>query len=226
MSECTLRGLVEALEAIDAQIAALRERAREIRAEAKAAGFCPVTIRRLIARRALAPEQRAAADALLAAYEAELEVAPGPQQRGAPGEAARELAIAILAEQIEGMADPARAAQLAEHVAVILDVRAEIAELRACEKSRKALAVGEGFDGAALTRVVRWIEQVARRGGEAMRADEALFHLYRGTIEARGGPALPAPQRFDPAAERKARSAAAARKAARTAAWLASGLGD
>lgn len=237
MSDDRLRLYVERIERISEEIACLQQDRKDVYAEAKAVGYCPTTIRKLIARRGMAPADRVAADALLETYEAALGGLAEPVRPVDPSEASRDLAVAILAEQIEGIADPAKAAQLAEHVAVILDIRAEIVLLRAQEKARKALATAEGFDAPALTRVVRWIEKVAKHGVDAMRAGEALFHLYRGTIEGRGGAAassseavgrlgLP-PVKFDPAQEKAGRkSAAASKNAARTAAWLASGMGD
>lgn len=227
MTDERLRLLVERIERINEEIAGLQDDRKDVYSEAKAVGYCPTTIKRLIARRAMKPDDRAEADMLLETYENAIYGLGEPVRTLDPSEAARELAIAILAEQVEGIADPVQAASLAEHVAVILDIRAEVALLRAQEKARKALAASEGFDAPALTRVVRWIEKCAKHGAEAMRAGEALFHLYRGTVEGRGGPAAPAPVKFDPAQEKAGRkSAAASKAAARNAAWLASGLGE
>lgn len=227
MTDDRLRLLVERIERINEEIAGLQDDRKDVYAEAKAVGYSPATIRQLIARRAMKPDDRAEADALLEAYENALGGLAEPVRTLDPSEASRELAIAILAEQVEGIGDPAKAAALAEHVAVILDIRAEVALLRAQEKARKALAASEGFDAPALTRVVRWIEKVAKHGADAMRAGEALFHLYRGTVEGRGGPAAPAPVKFDPAQEKSGRAnAAKSKSAARTAAWLQSGMGD
>jgi uncharacterized protein (UPF0335 family) len=172
------------------------------------------------------PDDRAEADAELALYEAALGGLGEPVAVGDPDQASRELAIAILAEQIEGIGDAGQARALAEHVAVILDIRAEIALLKEQEKGRKALAKAEGFDAPALTRVVRWIEKCLKHGADAMRAGEAVFHLYRGTV-GDGVPASSGPVKFDPVAEKAARpSAAASKNAARNAAWLNTGLGD
>lgn len=227
MTDDRLRLLVERIERINEEIAGLQEDRKDVYAEAKAVGYSPATIRAVIARRAMKPDDRAEADAMLETYENALGGLGEPVRVVEPSEASRELAVAILAEQIEGIGDPAKAAALAEHVAVILDIRAEVALLKAQEKARKALATSEGFDAPALTRVVRWIEKVAKHGAEAMRAGEALFHLYRGTVEGRGGPAAPPPVKFDPAKEKAGRAnAAASKNAARNAAWLASGLGD
>lgn len=227
MSDDRLRLLVERIERINEEIAGLQDDRKDVYAEAKAVGYSPATIRAVIARRAMKPDDRAEADMLLETYEAALGGLAEPVRPVDPSEASRKLAIAILAEQVEGIGDPAKAAALGEHVAAILDIRAEIVLLRAQEKARKALAASEGFDTPALTRVVRWIEKVAKHGADAMRAGEALFQLYRGTVEGRGGPAAPAPVKFDPAAEKTRKTGAAASKnAARNAAWLQSGLGD
>ena len=221
-----LRLLIERIERISAEIAGLQQDRKDIYAEAKAVGYCPHTIRQVIARRAMAPADRAAADALVETYEAALG-GLGPDPAVDPDEAAREMAIAILAEQIEGIGDPVQAAALAEHVTILLDIRAEIALLREQEKGRKALAFGEGFDKAALTRVVRWIEKCAKHGADVMRAGEALFQLYRGTVEGRGI-APSAPVSGDPKLQETfgGKSPAKSKAAARTAAWLASGMGE
>ncbi len=227
MSDDRLCLYIERIERISEEIANLQADRKDIYAEAKAVGYCPTTIRKVIARRAMRPDDRAEADAMLETYDAALGGLAEPVRPLDPSEASRELAIAILAEQVEGIGDPVQAAKLAEHVAVILDIRAEIVVLREQEKARKVLAASEGFDAPALTRVVRWIEKVAKHGADAMRAGEALFHLYRGTLEGRGGPVAPAPVKFDPAQEKAGRkSAAASKAAARNAAWLASGLGE
>jgi uncharacterized protein (UPF0335 family) len=226
MTDDRLRQIVERIERLLEERHGISQDIRDVYSEAKAVGYDGTTIKRLIARRAMRPDDRAEADMLLEAYENALGGLAGPVRPVDPSEASRDLAIAILAEQVEGIGDPAQAALLAEHVAVILDIRAEINLLRAQEKARKALAAGEGFDAPALTRVVRWIEKVAKHGADAMRAGEALFHLYRGTVEGRGGPSLPGPVAFDPVKEKAAgKSAAASKNAARNAAWLASGLG-
>ncbi len=185
MSDDRLRLFVERIERISGEIEGLQQDRRDVYLEAKAVGYDPRVIRMVIARRAVAPDVRAEADALVEAYEAALG-GDGPDPAVDPDTAARELAIAILADQVEGITEPDRAAALVEHVRVVLDIRAEIAALRDQEKGRKALAEAEGFDKAGLTRVVRWIEQVMKHGAEAMRAGEAVFQLYRGTVESRG----------------------------------------
>jgi uncharacterized protein (UPF0335 family) len=226
MSDDRLRLFVERIERISAEIAGLQEDRKDVYAEAKAVGYCAATLRKVVARRAMAPCDRAEADALLESYENALGGLAEPVRPLEPSEASRDLALAILAEQIEGIGDPAQAAALAEHVAIILDIRAEKALLAAQEKARKALAASEGFDAPAITRLVRWIEKCAKHGVDVMRAGEAVFQLYRGTVEGRGGPRMPEPVKFDPAAEKTARAAAKSKTAARNAAWLASGLGD
>lgn len=185
MSDNRLRLFVERIERISAEIADLQQDRKDVYAEAKAVGYEPAVLRMVIARRAAPADVRAEADTMVAAYEAALG-GGGPDPAVDPDTASRELAIAILADQVEGISDPDRAALLVDHVRVVLDLRAEIAGLRDMERARKALAEAEGFDKAALTRVVRWIEQVVKYGSDAMRAGEAVFMLYRGTVEGRG----------------------------------------
>lgn len=183
-----LRGLVERIELIDAEMDNLRAERREVIAEAKAVGYDAATFRKLIARRKLSPAERAEADALLEIYEAALggEAAAVPL-RGS----ALDLAAALLAEQIEGIEDPERAAAVAEHVLALLDIRAEIAVLRALERDRRRLADGEGFEAKQLALVVRWYEKCAKHGSEAMQAGEQVFRLYRATVDEAGGPVRP-----------------------------------
>lgn len=185
MIDHRLRLLVERIERINEEIAGLQQDRQDVYSEAKAVGYDPRIIRMVVARRAVKPDDRAEADALVEAYEAAL-FGDGPDPAVDPETASRELAIAILADQVEGITEADRAAQLVDHVRVVLDIRAEIAALREMEKSRKALAEAEGFDKPALTRVVRWIERVMKHGSDAMRAGEAVFQLYRGTVETRG----------------------------------------
>jgi uncharacterized protein (UPF0335 family) len=223
-SDSRLEEHVLAIEAINDEIAHLVD-ARRLRYQMlKDEGYSAPTARAVIARRKQDPSIRVERDMLLDIYERALngEQVAIPDQR----QDQRELAIAILAEQIEGIGDPAQARALVEHVAVILDIRAEIALLKEQEKARKALAKAEGFDAPALTRVVRWIEKCLKHGADAMRAGEAVFHLYRGTV-GDAPPSSTGPVKFDPVAEKAARpSAAASKNAARNAAWLNTGLGD
>jgi uncharacterized protein (UPF0335 family) len=224
LSDSRLEEHVLAIEAINDEIAHLVD-ARRLRYQMlKDEGYSAPTARAVIARRKQDPSIRVERDMLLDIYERALngEQVAIPDQR----QDQRELAIAILAEQIEGIGDPAQARALVEHVAVILDIRAEIALLKEQEKARKALAKAEGFDAPALTRVVRWIEKCLKHGADAMRAGEAVFHLYRGTV-GDAPPSSTGPVKFDPVAEKAARpSAAASKNAARNAAWLNTGLGD
>lgn len=217
MTDDRLRLYVERIERISEEIDGLQQDRRDIYLEAKAVGYDPRVIRMVIARRAVAPDVRAEADALVEAYEAALG-GGGPDPAVDPDTASRELAIAILADQVEGITEPARAAELVEHVRVILDIRAEITALRDMEKSRKALAEAEGFDKPGLTRVVRWIEQVMKHGADAMRAGEAVFQLYRGTVEARGL-GMAAPMTGDPKLKALMKPAPPARPAASRLAW-------
>jgi uncharacterized protein (UPF0335 family) len=182
-----LRLLIERYERLLEERRGISDDLRDVLAEAKAVGYDGRTFRALIARRAMKPEDRAESDALLQTYEAAL---------GMDGEAAEaliaetrpdliELASAMLAEQLEGLEDPAQAAALVGHVLFILDLRAEIALLRAEEAARRKLAKAEGFEPKPLQQVVRWIEKVAKHGAEAMRLGEVLFQRYRASFEAR-----------------------------------------
>ena len=47
-----------------------------------------------------------------------------------------------------------------------------------------AAAEADGFDKNQIAVTVRWFEKCARKGVELMRAGEAVFHRYRGTIDA------------------------------------------
>ena len=188
MAEATdtrLRLLVERIERLMEERAGISQDIRDVFAEAKAVGYDTAILRTVIQRRAMQPGDRAEADQLVETYEAALggEAVEIPDAR--PGLAA--MAQALLAEQLEGIEDPAQAALLVEHVTFLLDVRAEIGELRRQESDRKKLAKGEGFLPKHLSAVVRWLEKCAKHGAEAMRAGEAVFHLYRGTVEGRPG---------------------------------------
>lgn len=213
-----LRGYVERIERLCEERRGISDDIRDVYAEAKAMGFDGKTLRRLIARRAMAPGDRAEADALLETYEAALggEAVAVPDVR--PDAAA--LALALLTEQIAGIEDPEQAAQLVEHVTFLLDLRAEIAGLREQEKDRKKLAKAEGFDTNQMAVTVRWYEKCARHGVEAMRAGEEVFHLYRSTVDgqrASGGPVSGDPKlqsMFAPKAEKPNRRAHAAEVAA------------
>lgn len=177
--------LVEAVEMIDGEIDDLRDLRREKMAEVKAVGYDLATFRQVLARRKMSPSERGAADALLEAYEAAL----GGEAPAVPLRAdAHSLAVDLLAAQIEGIADPATAQALVEHVLALLDIRAEIAVLRAQERDRRKLAGDEGFEAKQLALVVRWYEKCAKHGPEAMKAGEAVYDLYRATVDERGGP--------------------------------------
>lgn len=228
MAEATddrLRLLVERIERIDEDIAGLREDRKEVFAEAKAVGYDSAILRQVIARRAMDPADRAEADLLVETYEAALGgQAPDPAVDRVA--AARELAVAVLSEQIEGIDDAGQARLLVEHVTVLLDIRAEIAELRRQEAERKKLAKGEGFLVTQLSQVVRWLEKCARHGGEAMRAGEAVFQLYRGTVEGRGGGPAEAVSADPKLQATFGKRTAADRKLDATMAWLETGMGN
>lgn len=183
-----LRILVERIERLNSEIAGLQEDRRDIYAEAKSYGFSVATIRKLIQRRAMAPEDRAEADNELEVYECALNGDDGAKEalaRTRPD--AQALAQAILAEQIEGIEDAEQAEALIAHISFLLELRAEIALLRGHESDRKKLAKAEGFDAKQLALAVRWFEKCAKHGEEVMRAGEAVFGLYRATYEKGGG---------------------------------------
>lgn len=180
-----LKGLVERVEMIDAEVANLQAERREVMAEVKAAGYVTATFRQLIARRKMTPAERGVADALIEAYEAAL----GGEAPAVPLRAdAASLAADLLAAQIEGIAEPGRARALVDHVIALLDIRAEIAVLRGQETARRKAAGAEGFEPPQLALTVRWYEKCAKHGLAAMRGGEEVFRLYRGTVDEAGGP--------------------------------------
>ena len=188
-----LKRLVERRELIDGEIADLQDERRAVTAEVKAVGYDVTTFLKVIARRKLTPAERGVADALLEAYEAALASSNGAGEASAvPLRAsAADLAGALLAEQLEGMEDPARAQLVVEHVLALLDIRAEIALLRSQERDRRRLAGDEGFEPQQIALVVRWYEKCAQWGGAAMKAGEQVFRLYRSTVDEAGGPVRP-----------------------------------
>lgn len=193
MAESTdqrLRRLIERVEMIDEEMADLAGARREVLAEAKAVGYDLATVRRVLARRKMAPSERGEADALLELYEAALASSNGVGEAAAVplrGDA-HALAVDLLAAQIEGIASAEQAEVLVGHVLALLDLRAEIAVLRGQEGDRRKLAKDEGFETKQLALVVRWYEKVAKHGLDAMKAGEAVFGLYRATVDERGGP--------------------------------------
>lgn len=192
MAETTdnrLRLLVERYERLTEELQGILQDRRDVIAEAKAVGYDGPTFRKLIARRAMKPDDRAEADALLAAYEAALgmdgEAAEAALDRVSPD--AHALATLLLAEQIDGLSEPDQAQALVDHVLFILDVHAEIRELKGQENARKKLVKGEGFDAKQISATVRWFEKVAKHGLQAMQLGEQTFRLYRGTVDSHAG---------------------------------------
>lgn len=187
MTDNRLLALVERIERLLEERKGIGDDIRDVYAEAKAVGYSAATIRQLIARRAMAPDDRAEADAMLETYEAALGM-PGAEAEAAIAETRPDLmllATELLAGQIEGLEDPVQAAALCGHIMAILDLRAEIALLRAEEAARRKLAASEGFEVNPLKQAVRWVEKVAKHGLEAMRLGEGLFQTYRATFDAR-----------------------------------------
>lgn len=179
---------IERIELIDAEIAELQESRREELAQLKGQGYHLGTVRAVLLRRKLSPAERAEADALVEIYEAALD-GSGPATSVAAS--ARDLASALLAEQLAAIEDPERAAAVVEHVLARLDIRAEIAVLRGQDAARGKLAGDEGFDRNQITATVRWYEKCAKHGPEAMKAGEQVFRAYRGTVDEAGGPVRP-----------------------------------
>lgn len=192
-SDIRLRRMIEGMELIDSEIADLQTERRERMAEFKAVGYHLGTVRQVLARRKLTPAERGEADALLEAYEAALSVSGGVGEAAAvPLRSSNaDLAAALLAEQLDGMADQERAEAVVDHVLTLLDIRAEIAVLRLQERDRRKLAGDEGFEAKQLALVVRWFEKCAQHGPEAMKAGEQVFRLYRATVDEAGGPVRP-----------------------------------
>lgn len=179
-----LRQLLDRLDRLYEERDGITAGIRDVYAEAKALGFDGKTLRKARERRKMRPDDRREADMLLETYEAALrgevdDDEPLPDAR--PDVAA--LAHAMLSAQIIGLEDPERAALLAGHVFWLLDHRAEIAEMRLIERERKKAAEADGFDKNQIGVTVRWFEKVARHGEAPMRAGEAVFHQYRGTVE-------------------------------------------
>ncbi len=185
MSDNRLRLLVERIERLMEERDGITGDIREVYAEAKAVGYDTKVIRKLIGRRAMAPDDRREADMVLETYEAALgmdgDAADAALARFRPDAAA--IALTMLTQQVAGIDDPDLAAKLVDHVLTILDLRAEIKLLREQESARKALAKAEGFDAPQIAVTVRWFEKCAKHGEDAMRAAEGTFHLYRSTVE-------------------------------------------
>ena len=192
MSEDRLRLFVERIERLIEERTGISQDIRDVYGEAKSEGYDAATVRRLIARRRQTPDQRFEADEVLATYEAALGMGSGgpvtPLSELRPDAAS--IALELLTADIVMLENPGQAAALVEHVIAILDIRADINVLRAQEADRKKLAKAEGFEPKQIGTTVRWFEKVAKHGEDAMRAGEATFHLYRGTVErhqAKGG---------------------------------------
>jgi uncharacterized protein (UPF0335 family) len=182
MTDDRLRLIVERIERLLEDRRGISDDIRDVYAEAKAVGYDAATVRKLINRRAMKPDDRAEADLLLQTYEAALGGLIEPDVR-TPDERAQAAAIAMLAEQVAGMDEPERAEQLTAHVLFLLDLREEIRALRAEESDRKKMAAAQGFDGKQVGVTVRWFEKCAKHGEDAMRLGETTFHLYRATTE-------------------------------------------
>lgn len=188
MTDDRLRLLVERYERLCEEEDGIRQDKKDVLAEVHAVGYDRATFRAVIKRRAMPADDRAEADHLLELYEAALGMGGRNADSVPMRPAAAELAALLLAEQLDGMDDPAQAELLIGHVMFLLDIRAEIRLLRESETARKKLAKSEGFDAPQMSVTVRWFEKVAKHGLEMMRAGEETFKLYRATVERRDGP--------------------------------------
>ena len=185
MVDDRLRQIVERIERLMEERRGISDDIRDVFNEAKAVGYDAATIRKLITRRAMKPDDRAECDMLLESYEAALGGMREPIEPTSAEQRAAEMAHALLAEQIAGLEDPEMAALLVEHVTFLIDLRAEIAVLRQQEADRRKVAKVDGLQVNQLAAVVRWIEKCAKHGADVMRAGEATYLMYRGTVEAR-----------------------------------------
>lgn len=181
-----LRLYVERIERLREERRGIDDDIRDVFAELKAVGYDPKVVRRLIARRAMKPDDRAESDLVLEVYEAALGMGGGrddlPDIEDLRPDAAA-LALTMLTADIVALEDAEQATALVDHVLFLLDLRAEIALLRQQEAERKKLAKGEGFDAKQIAQAVRWFEKCAKHGEDAMRLGEATFDLYRSTVE-------------------------------------------
>lgn len=224
--------IVERIERLLEERRGITQDIRDVYAEAKAVGYDAPTIRKLISRRAMKPDDRAEADMVLETYEAAVGMGDSAPARTIadlrPDAAA--LAADMLAAEIVVLEDEGQAAKLVEHVLFLLDLRAEIAVLRQQEAARRKLAKDEGFAVPQLQLVVRWFEKVAKHGLAAMQLGEATFGLYRGTVEA--ARAADTPVSADPRLgalfqpEPPKPAAKGNSKWASTMAWLNTGMGN
>ena len=187
MTDNALRLIIERIERLYEERAGITDDIKDAFSEAKARGYDTKMVRRVIARRAMTPDERGEEDALLTTYEAALDMdqeeAEATIAETRPDAAA--IALNLLTAEIVGLEDENHASALVEHVLFLLDLRAEIALLRQQEAQRKKLAKEEGFDAKQIGVTVRWFEKCVKHGEDAMRAGEATFHLYRGTVEQR-----------------------------------------
>ena len=180
--------LIQRIERLMAERDGITDDIRGVFSEAKADGYDTKMMRRLIARRAMNPNDRATADEMLQVYEAAIGMGGGDGCEDLPSIAdlkpdAAALAAAMLTEQVAGLDDPDQSRALVDHVLFPPPPRAEIAELRLRERPRKKLAEGEGFFAKQIADTVRWFEKVAKHGIDAMKAGEATFRLYRSTVD-------------------------------------------
>ena len=188
-SDDRLRLIVERIERLLEERRGISDDIRDVYAEAKAVGYDAAIIRKLVARRAMHPDERAEADVMLETYEAAVGMASGEGARpiGELHPDAADIALSMLTEQVAGISEPEQAEALIAHVLFLLDLRAEIAALRLQERERKARAKLDGFDAKQVSLTVRWYEKCAKHGEDAMKLGEATFQLYRSTVDTHDG---------------------------------------
>ena len=145
MTDNALRLIIERIERLYEERAGITDDIKDAFSEAKARGYDTKMVRRVIARRAMTPDERGEEDALLTTYEAALDMdqeeAEATIAETRPDAAA--IALNLLTAEIVGLEDENHASALVEHVLFLLDLRAEIALLRQQEAQRKKLAKEE-----------------------------------------------------------------------------------
>jgi uncharacterized protein (UPF0335 family) len=178
-----LRLFLERIERLDAEIAELQQDRRVVMSEAKAQGFCGSTLRAVIKRRKMAPEDRQEADAILETYEAALGM-DGDVEIRLVSEDALDQAVRLVAEQIEGMTQGPLAIALRAGLTLILEEREGIRDIQARISEHRRHLKAQGLDSTRVMDVVRWVERCEKHGREKMLAADATYRLYRATAEA------------------------------------------
>lgn len=172
MSDERLRGLVRAIQSYSTEIADAVAGRRAVYDQAKAMGYDTRTIRNSIRRMAMNPEDRDAADQLLADYECKL---------GVEG-SATPLADARPARKRERFVAPPDASaedQLRGFITRVLELRGERGGIGDAIKLELRKAKAAGFDTRKITEACMWLEKCDRHGREQMLLSEELYQIYR-----------------------------------------------